>query len=241
MPRWFHVAVPWTPSSVSGLLAWYDASDGATLYDATSGGSQVTTNGNAVKRWEDKHGSYDATEATNAPVLDTGSSGSLDFDGSNDQLAVATSFGSRSALTIVAFVRREGAVTYQSPVLSRGTDVSGISTDFLGTELRLIWNNDLYTDSTSLTIPLNEWSMLAVRYSAAEGKASLGTGSTISHSTKSVTLSSSTIDDLKIGVNEYNSRHWNGKIGTVLIYDEAISDSDLSDIFTNLGDRFGLG
>lgn len=49
----------WTGGSggtipTSGLDAWYDASVG--LYDATSGGSAVTTNGAAIARWEDQSG-----------------------------------------------------------------------------------------------------------------------------------------------------------------------------------------
>jgi hypothetical protein len=42
------------PRSVSGLAAWYDATQG--LYSATSGGSLVTANGGAIARWEDMSG-----------------------------------------------------------------------------------------------------------------------------------------------------------------------------------------
>jgi hypothetical protein len=44
------------PSGISGLDLWLDAADGDTLFDATSGGNKVTTDGGAVKRWEDKSG-----------------------------------------------------------------------------------------------------------------------------------------------------------------------------------------
>jgi len=44
------------PSGISGLDLWLDAADGDTLFDATSGGNKVTTNGGDVKRWEDKSG-----------------------------------------------------------------------------------------------------------------------------------------------------------------------------------------
>jgi hypothetical protein len=53
-----------THASVTGLQAWYDASDASTLYDATSGGSLVAADG-AVARWEDKSGNArHATQAT---------------------------------------------------------------------------------------------------------------------------------------------------------------------------------
>ena len=58
------------PSRISGLDLWLDAADGDTLFDATSGGNFVSTNGSAVKRWEDKSGnSRHAIEATSAPTL----------------------------------------------------------------------------------------------------------------------------------------------------------------------------
>lgn len=44
-----------SPASLSGLQLWLDGSDGATLYDATTGGSVVAADA-AVARWEDKSG-----------------------------------------------------------------------------------------------------------------------------------------------------------------------------------------
>jgi hypothetical protein len=59
------------PSNVPNLDLWLDAADGNTLYDSTSGGSLVTADGSAVKRWEDKSGNNNhATESTAAPTLE---------------------------------------------------------------------------------------------------------------------------------------------------------------------------
>jgi hypothetical protein len=44
-----------SPSSITGLQCWLDASDAGTLFDATSGGSLVAADG-AVARWQDKSG-----------------------------------------------------------------------------------------------------------------------------------------------------------------------------------------
>ena len=44
------------PSRISNLDLWLDAADGDTLFDETSGGNFVTTNGGSVKRWGDKSG-----------------------------------------------------------------------------------------------------------------------------------------------------------------------------------------
>jgi hypothetical protein len=61
---------PFSPSSISGLRLWLDSSLG--LYDATTGGSLVTTNSAAVRRWEDRSGNNfhaTATSSSSAPTL----------------------------------------------------------------------------------------------------------------------------------------------------------------------------
>jgi hypothetical protein len=60
------------PSSVSGLKLWLDATRG--LFDATTGGSAVTTDGTSVARWEDQSGNGNhVTQATSGqrPELKT--------------------------------------------------------------------------------------------------------------------------------------------------------------------------
>lgn len=62
LSTWFN----FTPSSISGLVGWFDASDASTLYDATSGGSAVAVNG-SIARWADKSGAGNhALQATSA-------------------------------------------------------------------------------------------------------------------------------------------------------------------------------
>jgi hypothetical protein len=104
------------PKRVSGLQAWFDASDASTLYDATSGGSLVASNG-AVARWEDKSGNArHATQSTagSRPVRKTNQLNSLDgldFDGTNDTLnvnAMATFFsGVNPSHTVIAVAKTD--------------------------------------------------------------------------------------------------------------------------------------
>ena len=74
----------WTPAAISTAL-WLDAADPSTLFDAVSGGNNVTT-GNAVARWQDKSGNgrnvtqsnasfrptYQATGFSSKPTIDWG-------------------------------------------------------------------------------------------------------------------------------------------------------------------------
>jgi hypothetical protein len=82
---------PFVPTDISGLKIWLDATTG--LFDATSGGSAVATDGSAVARWEDQSGNGNhATQTTsnNRPVLKTSIQNGknvIRFDGSNDRLS----------------------------------------------------------------------------------------------------------------------------------------------------------
>ena len=89
-----------SPTHITGLQLWLDASDASTLYDATSGGSLVAADG-SVARWEDKSGNgRHATQGTSGsrPLRKTAIQGGKDvlrFDGSNDSLSIS---GSASAM-----------------------------------------------------------------------------------------------------------------------------------------------
>lgn len=80
----------------TNLIAWYDASDLATITDAGSG---------AVSAWADKSGSgYTLTEATNRPTTGTRSQNGLnviDFDGTNDVLSSSCPTDDLTATTFV--------------------------------------------------------------------------------------------------------------------------------------------
>ena len=83
------------PTDLPNLRFWLDATTG--LFDATSGGSAVTTDNSAVARWEDQSGnSKNFTQATlnSRPVLKSAALNGknvIEFDGSNDWLLDLTS------------------------------------------------------------------------------------------------------------------------------------------------------
>ena len=98
-------AAPFSPSDISGLQLWLDATTG--LFDATSGGNAVTTDGSAVARWEDQSGNgRHATQATlnNRPVLKTSIQNGknvIHFDGSNDNLSLTSSISTVGSFFLV--------------------------------------------------------------------------------------------------------------------------------------------
>ena len=74
------------PTDIAGLDLWLDASDSSTLFDATSGGSTPSDDGD-VRRWEDKSGNnYHCTQATpdfcpHRRVAEVNSLDAIDFEG----------------------------------------------------------------------------------------------------------------------------------------------------------------
>ena len=84
------------PEQIAGLQLWLDASDAATLFDATTGGSLVAADG-TVARWEDKSGNArHMTQSTSGsrPTRKTAIQGGKDvlrFDGSDDSMSVSSS------------------------------------------------------------------------------------------------------------------------------------------------------
>jgi hypothetical protein len=109
---WPRVAVP---LNIAGLEAWYDASDSATLFDATTGGSQVAANG-AVARWEDKSGNArhaTQSESGRRPVRKTAVQGGKDmlrFDGTDDSLVLSAITIPASHTVFSVFVRQTASI-----------------------------------------------------------------------------------------------------------------------------------
>ncbi|NDD85372.1 hypothetical protein EBZ38_14010, partial [bacterium] len=80
------------PKDISGLILWLDANDSSTLYDSTTGGSIVSSDG-IVKRWEDKSGNNYHATAENGPqrkINQLNNKDTLYFNGSQ-QLQISNS------------------------------------------------------------------------------------------------------------------------------------------------------
>lgn len=114
--RFLYVADPWELPVKSGLVAWYDAADRATITDAGAG---------AVSAWTDKSGNgYTLTEATNRPTTGTRSQNGLnviDFDGTNDKLSSSCPADDISSCTFVV-AKVDSLTDYRTLVAGNGND-----------------------------------------------------------------------------------------------------------------------
>lgn len=94
-------SVPWTPSSLTSVVAWWDASDSATVTYST---------GTSVSNWSSKVGSYALTQATSSKQPShsgsVNSKSTIVFDGNSDALSVGsfdlTAGGQKFSIWLVA-------------------------------------------------------------------------------------------------------------------------------------------
>ena len=231
------------PSAISGLDLWLDAADGDTLFDATSGGNKVTTNGGAVKRWEDKSGnSKHAIEATDAPILAVGEKNgfnALNF-ATNKYLTCSFSSKTFTAQTVFlvlkystsadAFARaftqsitndNDFNITGHHIPAIRNTTANEIGT-FTGGAVRSVV-------STSNNI----WYIARTRHtgSAVTMKLNSTEGASFSH-TLNRGFEIYRIGSGYIAPIGSATAFWNSLISEVIVYDKSLTDSE-SDSITN--------
>jgi hypothetical protein len=244
---WPVVLPPFSPTDITGLSVWFDASDASTLYDATSGGSLVAADG-TVKRWEDKSGNArHATEGTNAPQRKAAQVNSLDallFNGSNSKLAFSGSIESGSGYFSAFVVARRGGTSGVGFLLNK--DNSGVSPrahQFLRVNdatVESIWFNSGSAQSpTKSSISANTTFLASARLGASGGAVAInGVYGSANTNTSSI---STTNEPTQIGnFSLNNDGPWNGEICEIVAYNSAISDTDKDAVEAYLMTKWGI-
>ena len=191
--------------------------------------------------WRDLVGSNDGT-LTNGPTYSSAGGGSIVFDGANDFVQCLGSL-TVTAATFVTWIRRNGSQgTYDGILFSRGTNnTTGMS--FYGfNQLGYTWNDSPFTYNwnSGLTIPDLTWCMVAISVTSTAATAYLCESSRITSATNTLSHGSSLLDDIKIGVDEFQNRCFTGNIATAMIYNRALSANEISQNYNALKGRFLL-
>ena len=262
--------VPFVPSALTGLQLWLDASDGSSLYDATSGGVVVAADA-AVSRWEDKSGnSRHATQATtgNRPLRKTAIQGGKDvlrFDGTNDRLSIGSStstfnFLHLSNATVFVVFKVAGANPDNLQAVidnSDGTGGRGYVVYFddrssASKNNRLLVGGGLYPAYSHLVetadggFSANAFQVLTNVIQAtnvtAANRSRLYVNGTVNAAvnTSTDTLSGDANADLTIGCQTGLSSFLNGDIAEVIIYNAALSDTDRAAVEGYLTTKWGI-
>jgi hypothetical protein len=192
--------------------------------------------------WTDLSGNSRNGTLTNGPTYTSADGGAIVFDGTNDFVQCSGSI-TATAATFVTWMRRNGPQDdFDGIIYSRGAAATGIS--FFGTtnKISYTWNNaaNTYTWDSGLVIPDLTWCMIAVSVTSTTATAYLCQSSGITSATNTVSHTSTTLDDIKIGQDDLGGRFFTGNIATAMIYDRALSAGEITQNFNALRGRFSI-
>ena len=255
-PYIFASAGQFSPANIPSLALWLDATTG--LYDATTGGNAVSSNGAAVARWEDLSGNsrhFTQATANNQPTLvASGLNGknTLGFDGTNDLLTLSSNSLLRNIPAYTCFFVRKNK-----------SSVSTLETNFVNA----VGATTIFDFNTQAT---NRPGIRVRRQSAntltslqgSNSQTTAGTfelwGTLIDHSVTSATLfkngtqlatntaflttgnSQDSARNSSIGAFVAGTQPADIEVAEILIYETALSASDRATIETYLNEKWAI-
>jgi hypothetical protein len=191
--------------------------------------------------WTDLSGNNRNGTLTNGPTYTSADGGSIVFDGTNDFVQCTGSI-TATAATFVSWIRRNGTQgSYDGILFSRGSNVTGMQFQS-SNQLSYMWNGavNTYTWQSGLIVPDLTWCMVAVSVTSTAATAYLCQSSGITSAINTVSHTSTTLDDIKIGQEDFGGRFFTGNIATAMIYNRALSADEISQNFNALSGRYGL-
>jgi len=224
----------------ANLLFHFDAADSSsgdsTWTDKTSNNYVMTGHG----------------DSGNTPTYSSSDGGSWDFDGSSQYFENSSDIGTSSApsaVTLIAFVKRDGAqsswtgLVYgrQNSYINSGRG-HGLHLYSSSEDIGFSWNNSWDNDS-NLTIPDDEWCMVAVTMESGDSDFYLYQNSGTTTASNTATLTGSYLDQgtwlwrLGRDANEDN-RYWDGKIAIALAYTSKLTQTELTSIWDAYKSRY---
>ena len=212
-------------------------SDGLRLYlDAANPLSYPGTG----STWTDLSSQGKTATLVNSPQFETANGGEFNFVSASTQYATVTGTETSSAMTMIAWIRPNGVQQAWAGILygrDSGSNVNGLDYRGISGQLTYTWNNlnSSYDFISGLVIPADQWSMVAVAVQPTQAKLYLGTAGTLSSSTNAIPHSTATLQSLDVGRDI--GRYFNGRIGVAIVYNRALSDAEMQQVYTALQAR----
>ena len=242
-----------SPLAISGLQLWLDATTG--LYDATSGGNSVTTDGSSIARWEDQSGNgYHVTQGTevNKPILKTAIKNSKNvvrFDGSNDGLFsenIAENNLSKMTAFVVAYVAGYGVGSFgryfERGVGARQWLVDGSPT---ANSNRLVVATSVTHRTASNSIITGNWYLSSAKWDGGGNMATnilqrINKADSTANSTGAGTIQSVANTTYQIGNRTALDRTFNGDIAELIIYNTELTIEQLNNVENYLASKWAV-
>jgi hypothetical protein len=224
--------------------------DGLKLYlDAGKGLSYSGSGSN----WVDLSGNYNNGFLTNGPTYNSANEGTIVFDGTNDYISFNTQPLSSSAFTVILNVKFSSFTTHNSAsrrlVAINGTGYTGntfslfiSSTGQIGYILgNGTSNTEDYTNNVnSPNLELNKWYHICMTFNGTQKKIYIG-GNLYATNNSSTSFTNPLNNKLLIGSYNGTGGCLQGSIGTVHIYDRALSDTEVMNNYVIYSSRYVSG
>ena len=194
--------------------------------------------------WTDLSGNgRNGTLSATGTGYNAANGGSITFDGTDDFVQCSGSL-TLTAATFMVWIRRNGTQDLSDGILfSRGTNVTGINFSAItNNQLGYHWNAapNTYSWASGLTIPNLEWSMCVVSVTSTAATAYLYQSSGLTTAVNTVDHSIATLDDIKIGQDDFGGRFFNGNIAQALIYNRALTAGEITQNFNATRSRYSI-
>jgi hypothetical protein len=240
------------PTSISGLQLWLDATTG--LFDATSGGNSVTTDGGSVARWEDQSGnSRHITQSIllSQPILKTAIQNGkniIRFDGTNDILRRTGAFvHAQGAATIFVVVSANSGASDRLIVEGRATStnplympvISNLATDF--SVLYRLDNGTIPLNNVSFGTAFNGTGFKLV-CALDSGTNFAGFINKVTTNNQNYTRGTTTLDTFAVGgwATTTERDFFPSDVAEVIIYNTALGTTDRQSVENYLYSKWGI-
>ena len=238
------MGVRYNPGIVTdGLVSLFDAAD-KTSYSGSIHGGVLST-------WTDIAGSNNGT-ITNGPTLDTGSGGSLKFDGSNDYVDCGTAaiFQTSSNVTLEVWFKQDSTGAYKAAGIPYD-DGDVWNTPYVGIHVGTAALNNTANFAINVggtqqtfngsTLTTEQWHHVVQTYDGTTARGYVD-GSQDATSSSSGTISYSGSPSFIIGQRskEAAGEYFDGNISIVRFYTKVLSPSQVSQNFNAQRGRFGV-
>jgi hypothetical protein len=197
--------------------------------------------------WSDISGNGNNGTLTNGPTFNSDNGGSIVFDGTNDFVStsgISTSF-TEFAIETWIYVSQAQPNSYSSIVFSRGGGGVVTGLHFLGTDLggngyklSYTYNGGGYTWTGAPSISQVGWTSVSLVF---VGSSAIFYINGAYGAANSQGLSTTNLAALNIGRDSSTfSRYFKGNIGTVKIYNRALSAQEILQNYNAQKSRYGL-
>jgi hypothetical protein len=199
--------------------------------------------------WKDISGNGNIGTLTNGPTYDTGSGGSIVFDGVNDYCTIpdSTSLQVADTLTLSVWVKFTGAVNRAAVFSTRGYNVAGSWQLDLGgglaggNTIQFTGPGNWTWNSTYNILSINTWYNICYSKpnNATIGSVYLNNILLTPYSTTAHTMANNSYPKL-IGNGTSYASPFPGLISDVMLYNRPLSSTEVTQNFNATRGRFGL-